>query len=240
MTIIRRDRRLESGFYILDRSIAEDTDLSLEARGLLISLLVKPDDWEVSVTALRKREKVGRDKLYRMLREIEDAGYLSRRPIRDEAGKVQRFDYVIHETPQPLPENPEVDESTTSGLAGNGSAGNGYQDTTKKPRSTKEEKGNKEPCVREGQLVFSSWPGAVRREVIRDYVKHRRGIKAPLTQTAVDRLGTELHRIEDAGLDVNEALGEAMVANWRGIKLDWVRRRMEGDGQEKQQVGGWI
>lgn len=66
--------------------------------------------------------------------------------------------------------------------------------------------------------------------VWQDFLKHRKAIKAPLTtQTAVNRLGAELHRIAAAGIDPDEALSEAIESGWRTVKLDWILNRKQKD-----------
>ncbi|MBD1590236.1 helix-turn-helix domain-containing protein [Pseudomonas sp. C2L12B] len=63
--------------------------------------------------------------------------------------------------------------------------------------------------------------------LIRDYALHRNKVKAPLTATAWSRLNTELDRIVAAGYLAEDAMAEAMTAGWRGLKLDWVKNRMQ-------------
>lgn len=113
--IVRRGTRPKSGFYILAHSIAEDNRLSWEARGVLVFLLVKPDDWQVSVAHLVKQGHAGRDKVYGILQELIDAGYATREQARG-AGKFGDTAYIIHELPltdfqeavSPLTENTET------------------------------------------------------------------------------------------------------------------------------------
>ncbi len=71
-TIIRAPRR--NRFLIIDQRAIEDERLSWAARGLLGYLLSKPDDWKVLVNDLRKRGDLGRDGIYRLLRELCDTG----------------------------------------------------------------------------------------------------------------------------------------------------------------------
>src|SRR5690606_11056613 len=76
-------------------------------------------------------------------------------------------------------------------------------------------------------LEFSAWPAEPRAEVIADYLRHRREIKAPLTQTALNRLGTEAHRALEMGYSVDDFLAECMLRGWRGGKASWLERRNE-------------
>ncbi len=103
---IRRAPRPKSNFYLLYKRISEDRRLSWGARGLLIYLLGKPDDWEVSVAHLVKetegagRRRSGRDAVYAMLRELESAGYIQRRQERTDDGTFAPVSYIVLNMPE--------------------------------------------------------------------------------------------------------------------------------------------
>lgn len=116
MSIIRGPKP-ESNWYQLDKRISQDRRLSWQARGLLIYLLGKPDHWQVSVEALKKEtassvKPTSRDGIYAILKELESAGYVSRKPSRDENGRMTGFDYMVSE--QPLTPNPLTVEPLTA------------------------------------------------------------------------------------------------------------------------------
>ncbi|MGE8519703.1 MAG: hypothetical protein ACN6OK_05615 [Alcaligenes faecalis] len=81
---------------------------------------------------------------------------------------------------------------------------------------------------------FEHWPVNPSPEVWADYLQHRKAIKAPLTQTAANRLGAEAHKAQAAGFSVDDFLAECMLRGWRGGKADWLTRGMSQD----QQGGG--
>jgi len=99
MSIVRAPRP-EANFYVLSKSISEDSRLSWAARGLLVYLLGKPDNWKISVESLRRqtegaRVRTGRDGIYALLSELEQAGYLSREQQRGEGGRLSGVDYSL-------------------------------------------------------------------------------------------------------------------------------------------------
>lgn len=102
---ITRSPRPESGFYILDKRISEDRQLSWEARGMLVYLLGKPDHWVVSLQALINetkdtRKHSGRDAVRGIIRELIDVGYIRRSLKRGgDAGKLSGYDYMVSEIP---------------------------------------------------------------------------------------------------------------------------------------------
>jgi hypothetical protein len=67
-------------------SVFEDSRLSWEARGLQCYLLSKPDDWQVRLFDLIARGPAGEHKIRRMLRELEEFGYLYRKRLRRKDG----------------------------------------------------------------------------------------------------------------------------------------------------------
>lgn len=85
--------------------LAESNPMSWEATGLLIYLLSKPDNWQVSIAALTNIGKCGKNKIESILKELKRLGYIVGR--RRSSGK---YDYYVYDTPQspptlPKPEN---------------------------------------------------------------------------------------------------------------------------------------
>jgi hypothetical protein len=106
-TIIRAPRR--GRFVVMDQRAVEDDRLSWAARGLLCYLLSRPDDWKVLVNDLRKRGKLGRDGIYRLLRELRTVGYARFLRLRDKNGRIRGGRYIIREiADSPDPELPDA------------------------------------------------------------------------------------------------------------------------------------
>ena len=112
-TIIRARRRHR--FLIIDQRAIEDIRLSWAARGLLGYLLSRPDDWRVLVNDLRKRGDLGRDGIYRLLRELRDAGYMRFVHTRDKHGRIRGGTYIVQEiATAPHPDLPDAVEPDTA------------------------------------------------------------------------------------------------------------------------------
>ncbi len=120
MSIIRAPRP-ETKFYTLDKAISEDERLSWAARGLLIFLLGKPDNWEVSVAHLIKQtsraigKSSGRDAVRVIIKELESAGYMAVDRSRSDGGSFSGMDYTVCERPQT--ENPSMGSPQTGNPA---------------------------------------------------------------------------------------------------------------------------
>ena len=110
MTIIRVEKK--DNYSILPNAAINDKRLSLEARGLLVFLLSKPNDWQVNSRALTNISPAGRDKIRRILRELEQFGYLERRRFQGKDGKFV-WESVVREQPLTESEKATVEENNT-------------------------------------------------------------------------------------------------------------------------------
>lgn len=72
-------------FLVIRNEVVRDERLSFLARGLLISILSRPNNWRVSAERLaaQTNNTEGIKSIRRALREMEQAGYLNRRRMRD-------------------------------------------------------------------------------------------------------------------------------------------------------------
>ncbi len=91
-----------------------DKELSLKAKGLLAMCLSLPEDWVYSVNGLAAISKEGKSGILTALRELEEAGYVTRNQTRLSNGRLDASEYVIRErkvspmTDKPLAENPST------------------------------------------------------------------------------------------------------------------------------------
>ena len=119
--IFRIEKR--SDFTIVRNGLLRDKTMSLKAKGLLITMLSKPDGWDYTLNGLQTILLEGRDAIASGLTELERHGYLVRRKTRDRFGRFTDVEYIIYEYPvtsepdsaepttaYPEPENPETDE----------------------------------------------------------------------------------------------------------------------------------
>ena len=81
--------------------------LPLDSRSVLAYLLSLPDTWHLRLSHLRRVLGCGRDKLQRMIRDLEAAGHLVRRRIHQADGR-WFWDSTLYEQPLPVapPEPP--------------------------------------------------------------------------------------------------------------------------------------
>jgi hypothetical protein len=75
-----------------------DKSLSWKAKGVLSNMLSLPDSWDYSMAGLTMLASDGLASTRSAIKELEEHGYLERRPIR-EKGKIVDWEYLIYEKP---------------------------------------------------------------------------------------------------------------------------------------------
>ena len=106
MAILKNPSREK--FTVVDNHALRDDNLSLKARGLLVTMLSLPNNWKFSengLCALFKKD--GQASIRSGLKELESSGYLVRRLTRDDMGRVDGVEWIIYD--QPRLENRNVD-----------------------------------------------------------------------------------------------------------------------------------
>lgn len=99
-----------ANFTTVPNGLVNDSRLSAEAVGVALYLLSKPPEWVVRLRDLQGRFQCGRDRVRRIIQELERAGYLVRVMARAE-GKFAKVDFEVFDVPQtdnpqPGTENP--------------------------------------------------------------------------------------------------------------------------------------
>ena len=97
-------------FTIMSNHHFKNKNLSLKAKGLLSLMLSLPENWDYTIKGLTTLSKDGRDSVISALKELEVAGYLVRKRMRNAKGQVSDTEYIISETP--MTENPTQDKPT--------------------------------------------------------------------------------------------------------------------------------
>ncbi len=112
MAVFRIDKTKD--YTVMANHHLRNRELSLKAKGLLSLMLSLPDDWDYTTRGLAMICKDGVDSICSTVRELENAGYIQRRRIRDGHGRLTEIEYTILEQPaepEPSPkrENPVLE-----------------------------------------------------------------------------------------------------------------------------------
>ena len=98
MAVFRVERTRD--YTVMSNHHLKNAELSLKAKGLLSVILSLPEDWNYTTRGLTSLSKDGVDSVGKALRELELEGYIIRRTLRNEKGRISDTEYTIYENPQ--------------------------------------------------------------------------------------------------------------------------------------------
>ncbi|WP_175969660.1 hypothetical protein [Burkholderia sp. BCC0322] len=242
--MIVRSRQKDRGFYMLDNVLANDQRISWSAKGMLVFLLAKPDNWRVSVEALVNFTKpsarpTGRDGVYSIINELIGAGYMSKQKNCDGS-----LDYMVYDEPQtsdqegagPHPENPDQAGDTQIREIPNREKPdpeNPTLDNTDSKKKTVKASRNTERAERfDAQAHLVSM--GVEAKVADDWLKTRKAKRLAPTVTAFEGVAREA---EKAGISMAEAVKYACVRGWGSFKSDWLTNDRPAAAQPSRSTG---
>ena len=93
-------------YTIMSNHHLRNKALSIKAKGLLSLMLSLPEDWDYTTRGLASICKECVDSVCATVRELEAAGYIIRRRIRDKNGQMRGMEYTVLEQPQPPEQGP--------------------------------------------------------------------------------------------------------------------------------------
>jgi hypothetical protein len=96
--IVRTEHDKHHTYVVVSTALAQDEHLSFAARGMLLYLLSKPDDWQVRMGDLERASSLGEKGTRALFAELEAQGYAVRTRSRDSGGR-WRYETVIYEAP---------------------------------------------------------------------------------------------------------------------------------------------
>lgn len=99
MSIYRVVKDRGNPYVMINKCAIVDNSLSYKAKGILMYLLSKPDNWQVYEKEIVKHSTDGRDAVRSGLQELVKAGYIKRDPKRNERGQFKGYEYSVYEVP---------------------------------------------------------------------------------------------------------------------------------------------
>ena len=102
--------KTQGNYVNVYKGIVMDRSLSLKERGMLVTLLSLPDNWDFTVTGLKKILPDGKSAISKSLATLQAFGYLTRVQSRGEGGMYGENIIEVYETPcSPYLENQVAD-----------------------------------------------------------------------------------------------------------------------------------
>lgn len=212
---IRISKDKNNPYVMVNKGWVNDSRLSYKAKGVMLYLLSKPDDWQVYSVDIEKHGTDGRDSIRSAIKELMEIGYVQRKRIRDEKGMLRAVEYVVSEV------------SSKDGFSNIGFSNIGKTDTTNNDVTN-----NNITDYKNDNGVFSTEKDSfVNREVVNamktymnDLYKQRTKKKHPVLKPAQYRriYDSIASFAEENSLDY-DAIVEVMICyfNNKALNTDW-------------------
>jgi hypothetical protein len=91
--------KCEKNFTTISNHLIYSTDLSFKAKGLLIYMISRPENWIFYETEIAKNSKDGLSSIRSGIKELITQGYIVRHRVRLKNGTLKGSEYWIYDTP---------------------------------------------------------------------------------------------------------------------------------------------
>ena len=105
-------RRLNNNFTTISNEILKNKDISLKAKGLHITVMSLPDDWNFTVKGIASLLKEGEEAVRSAIKELMKYGYVFYKKNKDDQGRWEHCYIFFQENPDmenPDMENPDME-----------------------------------------------------------------------------------------------------------------------------------
>lgn len=114
MSVYRKRKDRENPYVQLHKGFIYDKTLSFKAKGILVYLLSRPDDWQVYESEIIKHSRDGKDSVRNGIKELIEQGYISRSNHRTDNGKFAGYIYDVYEEKQDVLPEREIRSGLTA------------------------------------------------------------------------------------------------------------------------------
>ena len=88
---------IKNNFTAIPNTICNDSNLSWKAKGILLYLASKPDDWKFYMNEIKLKATDGKSALQSGIKELEDFGYLVRDRSFDDNNKFNGYNWILQD-----------------------------------------------------------------------------------------------------------------------------------------------
>ncbi|MDK8646446.1 conserved phage C-terminal domain-containing protein [Staphylococcus condimenti] len=156
----------ESGnFVTVHKDFIHDSNLTFKAKGILLYLLSRPDDWKIYETEILNHCSDGKDSVRSGVKELEDTGYIVRKRKRNSKGHLDGYEYLVFEQSK---SGKSYVGKTENGKSKNGLSENG------KPATTNNDLTNNDLTNNDSTNILSGNPTVPYQQIV-DYLNEKTG-----------------------------------------------------------------
>jgi len=228
MDIFTIDRK-QGDFTQVYNEPFRDRNLSLKARGFIVTLLTLGPGWDFSVRGIQTILKENESAIRSVIKELMEAGYCHRYVIKDEKKRIVCWHYAFsefrREWPEeydgPLPGNPV----TENPLVENPKVEIPHLENQGQYNTKRTKQGNnirpKDNIYTDRDFLAGLIALGVTQETADAWMVVRHKAKAVSTRVAFDGVAREVAK---SGLPAEDCIRTAVERSWRGFKAEWLRR----------------
>ena len=191
-------------------------------------MLSLPENWDFSKAGLVKIVKEGRTVVENALAELKAAGYIEIEERREKG----RFSYSYNIYEKPRTENPYTEKPRTENLQ----QLNTKELNTKKSNTKKKERKKEATVASYDAIISENVKDEEVKKAIYEFIKMRKLMKKPLTNTALDLLIKKLDKMATEPTGKVELLNQSILNGWLTI----YPLKNRGEGQKSGRNNGQI
>lgn len=83
-------------------------------------------------------------------------------------------------------------------------------------------------------------PNGISKEIAQHFIDHRKMIKKPLTQHALDIAMSHAYKASDIGLTPDQAIDKTIECGWSAINLEWLNKRFTNEADITTTIERWF
>ena len=221
----------KENFTSIHNKLINDSRISLKAKGIMLYMLSKPENWKYNPKEIAKNSKDGLDSVYSGIKELIETGYISR--TRHSDGTV---DYFVFED---VEENDIVDFSKKENP--NRENPNRENPNRENPDVYKRKNTNKERIIVNTELnketsksdiddfINSQDKSEEYKKLLFEFLKYRKKIRDTVKTTGPIKLLLKHFKTE---ADLREALEYMDLYNWKTAEPSWIEKKKNGSNNK--------
>ena len=199
----------KENFTSIHNKLINDSRISLKAKGIMLYMLSKPENWKYYPKEIAKNSKDGLDSVYSGIKELIEAGYISR--TRHSDGTI---DYFVFED---VEENDIVDFSKKENP-------NRENPNREIPDVLIRKNTNKERIIVNNELKKEKteihftpiYQSEEFKQTFSDFLEMRKTIKKPATKKAIEMIMIKLEKLNNEEKAI-EMLERSIINNWQDV-----------------------